>query len=162
MRYSREMLRKVFGFMLVHKTRGFSLLEVSGTIFFTSLLCSLALYLAAFVWRAGVLSTQLAEQSGMAANIERVFTDDIDRATTASFDGQAVQLVLVDGEQHRFAVNNRHQLILYMQNGGTTVLATSVFSLAAEVEKTVVTIRVTFISGKSTVVIANLLGRFVS
>lgn len=162
MRYGQEMLHKIFGFTLVRKTRGFSLLEVSVTIFFTSLLCSLALYTAVFVWRTGELSTRLAEQSGMAENIDRVFTEDIDRAATVSFDGRSVLLGLVDGEQHRFTVNNRHQLILHMQNGGTTVLADSVFSLTAEIDKAVVTIRVTFISGKRTDIVANLLGGLIS
>jgi hypothetical protein len=153
---------KVFGWIQSHSTEGFSLLELSVSIFFTSLLCSFVLYTAIVVWHTEFLSTNLAEQSGMTLNIERVLTEDIDRAMAANFNGGTLQLTMVDGVQHRLTVNSNHQLILNLQNGGTTVVADSVLSLIATTDSRIVKVQVNFVSGANIVVVADLLGGLVS
>jgi hypothetical protein len=152
------MIHKTFGSLLSRRTDGFSILEVSMTLFLTSLLCTLVFYSAIAVWRTGALSTRMAEESGMALNAKRVLSEDIGRAMDGYFDGNAIELTMIDGEQYRFALNDRHQFILHMQNGGTTVIADSVASIDATMDTSVVTVEITFVSGASTLIFANMLG----
>lgn len=158
MKSSWEMFHKTFGSLVSRKTDGFSLLEVSMTIFLTSLLCTLIFYSALAAWRTGALATRMAEEAAMALNAKRVLSEDIGRAMDEYFDGNAMELTMIDGEQYRFAVNDRHQFILHMENGGTTVVADSVASIDAAMDTSVVTVKITFVSGTSTLIFANMLG----
>ncbi len=157
MKFAWGISHKTFGYRLLRDTYGFSLLELSITIFLTSILCSIVLYTAVTVWRASSFMTRTTEESGMVLNVKRVLTEEIDRTVSAKFDKGILQLDMVDGVEHTFSVNNTHQLILHMQNGGITVLADSVASISATTSN-VVKVNVVFVSGDTTTVVADLLG----
>ncbi len=151
--------RNYYGWRICKRSAGFSLLEVSVTLFLTVILCSLAMYTAVSIWRADSLAKVRWEHDGMISNVQRVLMADIHGAKEATWANNTLHLVMVDGTPYVITVNGKHQLIEYMPRGGIQVLGDSVDALQAVINGVVVTVKLTWVSGQISTMVFDLLGR---
>ncbi len=149
---------KWFGFQFVESSGGFSLLEVSISVFLTSILCSVALCVSVLIWHADRQFEMKWEQDGMVSNLHRTLTSMIHGAQRVQFVGDSLHFLMIDNTDYALAVNQNHQFVEYMPRGGITVLADSVNSYVAQIDNRLVTITVKLQKGPMTIITGDMMG----
>ncbi len=143
---------------MIDSSAGFSLLEISITLFLTSILCSIELCTSMMFWRAGKMFELRWEQNGMISNLQRNVTSDIHEAKSAVLYAKKLHFIMMDNREYTLAVNQNHQLVEYMPSGGITVLSDSVDSYDANIEGKVVTVKIKLQTGSTAFVTGDMLG----
>lgn len=127
---------------------GFTLWEVLLSVAISSMIVALACGLAVNLSNAAGQVALLGEAHAMQLSAERVVTEDIHAATSASVSGGILYVTEAGGTQYRYDVNSKSQFVRYQSTGGTTVIAAGVSNLVASVSNQTVRMEIHLQNGQ--------------